>query len=235
MRLAESKRFHSHLAKALEGVRQGALSPEDLAPLEGRLEVHPLTPRSLEEALHLADGERAVLLTPLRKGRHGSVLLGERKAKLLGLPGLYAPGSRLVAVESDPHLGVVNGEVFTVVRVEGGHLLTQEGPVIPPHKYSLFQGAYALTVHRAQGSEWPVVFVLLPQEGLGVVDRRWLYTALTRGRERVVVLAEGDAFWRALAKPPAPRQTLLRHFLKHFSRSAGTLFSEGRARGVSFR
>lgn len=51
--------------------------------------------------------------------------------------------------------------------------------------------AYALTVHKAQGSDFGVVFLILPQEAR-TLSRELLYTALTRFRERLVILAERD-------------------------------------------
>jgi hypothetical protein len=51
--------------------------------------------------------------------------------------------------------------------------------------------AYALTVHKAQGSEFSVVFVVLPRL-TKFISRELLYTALTRSRDRLVLLVEGD-------------------------------------------
>lgn len=52
--------------------------------------------------------------------------------------------------------------------------------------------AYALTIHKAQGSEFDVVFLVLPRSPL-MLSRELLYTALTRQRRKVVVLHQGDA------------------------------------------
>jgi hypothetical protein len=51
--------------------------------------------------------------------------------------------------------------------------------------------AYALTVHKAQGSDFGTVFVVLPQQA-ATVSRELLYTALTRSKRRMVLLIEGD-------------------------------------------
>jgi len=51
--------------------------------------------------------------------------------------------------------------------------------------------AYALTVHKAQGSEFKKVFVVLPRE-CRLLSRELLYTALTRSRERLILLIEGE-------------------------------------------
>jgi hypothetical protein len=52
--------------------------------------------------------------------------------------------------------------------------------------------AYALTVHKAQGSEFDVVFLVLPR-ATQLLSRELLYTALTRQKQRVFVLHQGDA------------------------------------------
>ena len=51
--------------------------------------------------------------------------------------------------------------------------------------------AYALTVHKAQGSDFDTVFVVLPKESR-MLSRELLYTALTRARDRMVLLIQGD-------------------------------------------
>ena len=52
--------------------------------------------------------------------------------------------------------------------------------------------AYALTVHRAQGSEFGIVFLVLPRSTF-MINREMLYTALTRQRQKVIVLHQGPA------------------------------------------
>ena len=51
--------------------------------------------------------------------------------------------------------------------------------------------AYAVTVHKAQGSEFGLCFLVLPKTSR-VMSRELLYTALTRQRERIVILHQGD-------------------------------------------
>jgi hypothetical protein len=62
--------------------------------------------------------------------------------------------------------------------------------------------AYALTVHKAQGSDFQTVFVVLPQRSR-LMSRELLYTALTRSRDRLVLLVEGTdaSFLYDLTRP----------------------------------
>jgi exodeoxyribonuclease V alpha subunit len=57
--------------------------------------------------------------------------------------------------------------------------------------WSQLQLAYAITSHRAQGSEWPSVVVVLSQSHYLMLQRNLLYTALTRARQRAVIIVSG--------------------------------------------
>jgi exodeoxyribonuclease V alpha subunit len=214
--LAKSHRFDQGLGKLLEALRGGKGDPRrdwGGEKMEG-LEILPLGDSLLEEALAEVDGLKRVFLTPLKGGKYGSVALNAKKLEMEGRGDLFTAGSLVMAVNSDPVLGVVNGDTFRVEREENGLVYTAEGKVILPEHRHLFQGAYALTVHRSQGSEWDEVFVVLPKEGLGIVDRRWLYTALTRARKRVVVFSEGDALYEAMGRSPSRRLGLLGYYAR---------------------
>ena len=68
---------------------------------------------------------------------------------------------------------------------------------------------WALTVHRAQGSEWPAVVAVFPEESAGMLSRPLVYTALTRAQRHLsVVHGAGPALARAVstvAEPPRRR------------------------------
>jgi hypothetical protein len=68
--------------------------------------------------------------------------------------------------------------------------------------YAPLELAYALTIHKAQGSQFGKVFVIIPQSSR-LLSRELLYTALTRSRERLVLLVEGDSagLFHELSKP----------------------------------
>jgi exodeoxyribonuclease V alpha subunit len=82
-----------------------------------------------------------------------------------------------------------------------------------------------VTVHRAQGSEWPAVVAVLPPEASGMLSRPLVYTALTRARRHLsVVPAVGPALARAVREVGArPRRTRLRELAAERAREpAGT-------------
>jgi exodeoxyribonuclease V alpha subunit len=65
---------------------------------------------------------------------------------------------------------------------------------LPPH-----QTAYAMTVHKSQGSEFDGVLVLLPEHRSRVLTRELLYTGITRARERVAVGASAEVLAATIA------------------------------------
>src|SRR6185436_7376015 len=60
--------------------------------------------------------------------------------------------------------------------------------------------AYGLTVHRAQGSEWPGVVVLASSSFGPILSRNLLYTAITRARRAVVIVGDQAAIAQAVAR-----------------------------------
>lgn len=80
-------------------------------------------------------------------------------------------------------------------------------------RHPILELAYAITIHRSQGSEFDLTFVVIPNP-CRPLSRELLYTALTRQREHVVILHQGDLFdLRELSNPAysdtAARQTNL--------------------------
>ncbi|WP_431201363.1 ATP-dependent DNA helicase [Bradyrhizobium betae] len=61
--------------------------------------------------------------------------------------------------------------------------------------------AYAVTCHKCQGSS--ARRVVVPIYGTRLLDRSWLYTAVTRAEEQVVLIGDRNVFGTAVAKPPA--------------------------------
>jgi exodeoxyribonuclease V alpha subunit len=77
---------------------------------------------------------------------------------------------------------------------------------VPPLRLPPHETAFAMTVHKAQGSEFDELLLLLPQQRSRVLTRELLYTALTRARSRVV-LATGRAVLHAAVETPTRRHS----------------------------
>jgi exodeoxyribonuclease V alpha subunit len=73
--------------------------------------------------------------------------------------------------------------------------------VFPAEDLADLSLGYALTCHRAQGSEADYVIVALPTSRL--LDPSWLYTAVTRARQQVIIVGQPETMQEALRRPYA--------------------------------
>ena len=114
-------------------------------------------------------------------------------------------GDRVIQTHNNYHLGVFNGDTGTIVEIEGPAQVTVDfgdGRVTEygPADVLDLDHAYGLTVHRAQGSEWPGVVLLVSSSHGPMLSRNLLYTALTRARRAAVLVGDEAAIARAVAE-----------------------------------
>jgi exodeoxyribonuclease V alpha subunit len=123
-------------------------------------------------------------------------------------------GRPLIVTANDYELGLYNGDTGVVVdRPETGPVAVfTRGPdvvEVPPSRLGAVQTVHAMTVHRAQGSQFIRVTVLLPPPDSPLLTRELLYTAVTRARESVRVVGS-EASVRAAVERPVVRASGLR-------------------------
>jgi len=171
-------------------------------------------------------GAELQVVTPVHGGPAGTQALNRELKKVLN-PGTgtvrgFDVGDRVVAtanhMDASP-VGYANGEVGTVVSAADKKLRVAftggESDVSGKALGDLLHG-WAITVHRAQGSEWDAVVAVLPPEAGAMLSRPLVYTALTRARKHLsVVHASGSALVRAVRQVGAkPRRTLLESLMR---------------------
>jgi len=157
--------------------------------------------------------ERARLLSPTRMRRQGVTALNEalhaRAAAERGLESgrTLAFGEPLLVTRNDYERNLFNGDQGLVlpVRTERGVrpsavFRNRDGITAYPLEAvrSLTELAWAVTVHKAQGSEYDVVALVLPGEPLPLTTRELVYTALTRARSGAVVLGSDGVLGAAV-------------------------------------
>ncbi|MBZ9714502.1 AAA family ATPase [Deinococcus multiflagellatus] len=186
-----------------------------------RPETLPLPFTELQDAqtaARLALDAGAQLLAPTRKGPLGTQALNAAARRLSGrsggLPvtdGQAGVGDPVVCTRNLHGAGVMNGMMGVVTgesEQDGGTLTVQFDDT-----ELAFQGtaraalmpAYALTVHRAQGSEWPAVAVVLHGSHSVMLSRTLAYTAVTRAKETLLLMGELEAWNQAITHPTPPR------------------------------
>ena len=161
------------------------------------------------------------VLVPMRKGPLGSAALCTSLAPLMnprGEPGpgalpqlrsgssVFALGDRVLQVVNDYEKEVFNGDLGEVVRVEvEARVLTVAYPNGSTVKYTgneleALTPAWAITVHKAQGCEFPVVALLLDRAHGPLLFRNLLYTALSRAAKLLIVISPAQALGDAVRK-----------------------------------
>ncbi|MBB6099248.1 exodeoxyribonuclease V alpha subunit [Deinobacterium chartae] len=157
----------------------------------------------------LGGPQRVQVLSPMRKGPLGVSALNEALQRTFN-PGeggvrvgdyLIRTGDVVVQTKNDYQNEVFNGTLGTVLEERGGKLVIDfEGNVVelgPPELWNLQLG-YALTVHRSQGSEWPVVVGVLHDTHYNMLSRELAYTALTRAARTFIGVGSRRA-WEVAA------------------------------------
>ncbi len=179
-------------------------------------------------------GDQIQVVTPVHRGPAGTQALN-RALKAVLNPGHgtvrgFDKGDRVVAtanhLDAEP-TGFANGEVGTVLSCGDNSLQVAftggESAIAGKALGDLLHG-WAITVHRAQGSEWEAVVAVMPPEAGAMLSRPLVYTALTRARRHLsVVHAAGPALARAVRDIGSiPRRTRLASLLPvELSASAG--------------
>lgn len=117
----------------------------------------------------------------------------------------FYPGHAVLIRSNDPALGLSNGDVGVCVHTAQGLRVMFGEPgtlrAIAPHRLPAHDPAFAMTVHQAQGSEFPEVILLLPDEDSPVLTRSLVYTAITRAQNRFELWGQPGILAAALARP----------------------------------
>ena len=121
-----------------------------------------------------------------------------------------SPGVPVIVQRNDYDRGLFNGDQGMVLLVDADRAVGPEPMVVFPRGdgYDAFPlesagdvaPAFAMTVHKAQGSEFDHVAVVLPEADVPILTRELLYTAVTRARRSVVVVGERDLLVRAVER-----------------------------------
>jgi exodeoxyribonuclease V alpha subunit len=165
--------------------------------------------------------ERRRILCSLHGGGSGRVALNERvdsalRRHLAPDSRGYYPGRQVILGRNHPELGLRNGDLGVVVAREGRlHAAFAAGSGIrwvDIASISELEPAWALTVHKAQGSEFEEILFVLPEVDTPILDRPIVYTAITRARRLVRLQGDPALLGRALVRVP-DRPSRLRRVL----------------------
>ncbi len=126
----------------------------------------------------------------------------------------YGLGDKVMQLENDYQREVSNGDIGRIIRIDHDaeqlDVEIDNRPVVYGfNELGQLSLAYAITVHKSQGSEYPAVVIVITRHHGRMLQRRLLYTAVTRAQRLVVLLGQQDAISRAIETTDAGRVTLL--------------------------
>jgi exodeoxyribonuclease V alpha subunit len=205
----------------VEGLRVGAFPGIESEPASVADPSSSVTERYVEvfaglaghadPATALREAGRVRVLTALREGPSGCVTLNAalehrlRQRAGVGAGAAWYAGRLLLVIENDYGTELFNGDIGIVLADADGHLLawfpSGDGVrSLPLQALPAHESAYAMTIHKSQGSEFDEVMIVLPADDARVLGRELLYTAVTRARGAVRLLASDEALRRTIGR-----------------------------------
>lgn len=168
------------------------------------------------------------VITPMNKGLCGTRTLNKLLQQALNPEGRKASfgardlriGDRVMQLRNDYEKDVFNGDIGRIVSFDSEQQVVTvdfDGRPVDYQGLELddIEIAYAVTVHKSQGSEYPAVIVTMMNEHFVMLQRNLLYTAVSRGKEVVVLAGDPKAFSVAVRNDRVQvRHTLLAEILR---------------------
>jgi exodeoxyribonuclease V alpha subunit len=153
------------------------------------------------------------VLTPMHRGDTGTIALNERLQAVLNPDGptvsrfgrTMRAGDKVMQLKNDVERNVYNGDVGFILSLdpEARQLVVRFDEREVTYEESDLDEltlAYATSIHKSQGSEYPAVVIPLLTEHFVMLSRNLFYTAVTRGKKLVVLVADPRAIRMALAE-----------------------------------
>ncbi len=198
-------------------------------PAEALSTIVDLVHRRLPEKLGYSPHHDIQVLCPMTRGIVGThnlnkelqTILNPSPSKGIQKFGMtFGVGDKVMQTENNYQKEVYNGDLGMITKI-----LEEEGEI-----YIHFDGrdviydvqevdeiihAYAMTIHKSQGSEYPVVIIPIMMNHYPMLQKNLIYTGITRGKKLVIMIGQKKALAIAIAnKISKPRWTLLSYWLK---------------------
>ena len=160
----------------------------------------------LPKSLRLDPLRDIQVLAPMHKGTGGIQAYNQAlQVRLRGpdaKPGRISPGDKVIQTRNNYDKLVYNGDFGVVLgqNEEGTLLVDFDGTRVELERVeqSDLQLAYAVSIHKSQGSEFPAVVVPLLRQHSIMLARNLIYTAVTRGRKQVILVGDPTAYAMAV-------------------------------------
>ncbi len=178
-------------------------------PAESLRLIKEMVTRRIPERFGFDPVQDVQVLSPMRRGVIGTENLNQELREALNPKGTeirggrFRVGDRIMQNRNNYEKEVFNGDVGRIVSYDPGTneaLIDFEGRTVTYHVSEMDEIilAYAVTIHKSQGSEYPVVLVPVATQHYVLLRRNLLYTAMTRGKSLVVIVGSTKALQMAV-------------------------------------
>lgn len=158
------------------------------------------------------------VLCPMNKGSSGVIEMNNRLQALLNPAARvfverggyrFSPGDKIIQTRNNYEFDIFNGDIGYIQNIaEGRVLVSFDGNSIdlPIERLEDIKLAYAMTIHKSQGSEAPAVVIPVTTQHFVMLQRNLLYTGITRGKQLVVLVGQARAIAIAVKNDQALRR-----------------------------
>ncbi|MBO7698857.1 MAG: ATP-binding domain-containing protein, partial [Erysipelotrichaceae bacterium] len=165
------------------------------------------------------------VLSPMYKGSWGidnlNVLLQDtfnprsidKKEKKVG-QFTFRIDDKILQLKNRPTDDVYNGDIglLTDIDEKEKYLVVDYANILVFYEFEELNDialAYAMSVHKAQGSEYPIVYFVINKNNLRMLNKKLIYTAISRAKNKLVIIGDGNLFMQGLSYMMKKRNTTL--------------------------
>ena len=160
------------------------------------------------------------ILTPMNRGGLGArslnaelqkILNEKSEPKVIRFGTTFSPGDKVLQTVNNYEKEVYNGDIGVIATIdmeEGALQVDYDGRLVEYEFGELdeVQLAYATSIHKSQGSEYPAVVIPLAMQHYTLLERNLIYTAVTRGKKLVVIVGQPKALAMAVKNRKSNRR-----------------------------
>ena len=152
------------------------------------------------------------VLNQLLQERYNPAEPGKNE-KLIGKY-LFREGDKILQLKNRPTDDVYNGDIgiLTEIDEKEKYLMVDYSNIYVFYEYEELSDialAYAMSVHKSQGSEYPIVYFVISKNNLRMLNRKLIYTAISRAKNKLVIIGDSALFMQGLSYMMKKRNTTL--------------------------
>lgn len=128
-------------------------------------------------------------------------LINDSSKKMVFGNNVFRENDKIIMTQNNYTSGYYNGDIGTIIEICDDCLkllINEEIVTLTRKDYTDINLAYAITIHKSQGSEFPVVIIVLPKRPRNMLERNLIFTAITRAKDKVIILTENNALEQSI-------------------------------------